>query len=185
MRTERRFTLTGLVSPLLAFSCAACIAIIVARFWVLPCCGSLSDAKAGLERLKSAFAADKNGAAIKARMLRRKEALQLKYRSLSGAPEAGVGPEGGLRLLLAKGEEAGIRFIKIDPQQQARGAACAIALETETGFGSLGKFIASLEAMPGSARIDRLAISAGPEGLLDARMLVTCFTQTGGVPDGS
>jgi Tfp pilus assembly protein PilO len=85
-----------------------------------------------------------------------------------------------LQMLIDRAKAADIRFVKMQPQSESTHAdyiQYPVLLEMETTYHSLGQFVVALESMPHVVKIDRLAITAGSSGKIDAKLLVTCFLQ--------
>ena len=85
-----------------------------------------------------------------------------------------------LQMLIDRAKAADIRFVKMQPQSESTHAdyiQYPVLLEMETTYHSLGQFVVALESMPHVVKIDRLAITAGASGKIDAKLLVTCFLQ--------
>ncbi len=169
--------------PLLAFSCAVFLCLALVYFIALPQWGSFSRFSGRLNRLKEVLSEKNGAAALKSRFLDLQDSLKAASASLSLEFGETKDLPGILRLLIAKANAADIQFVKMQPQTEtALGAAVTypIVLELTTSYHSLGRFISSIEAMPHLVRVDRVALIAGRNNTVEARILVTCFFHSNG-----
>jgi Tfp pilus assembly protein PilO len=172
--------LAGEIIPVLVFSCAVLAALVVVHYAVLPQRTALRALSGENSRYK-ALVSDKNRyQAIKTLLLDKKEQLEGRLRSV--APQArGQSNDlsGLLQLLILRAKDAGIRFVKMQPLDEAKRrmqGEYPVVLEMTTSYQSLGRFVSSLEELPRLLSVERLAITAR-KGMLDVKILVTCYLE--------
>jgi len=89
-----------------------------------------------------------------------------------------------LQQLIRHGNESGVVLAKIQPQAEielADARYVPVFLEVRADYHKLGRYIASLEALPQILRIRQVAIETTRGGGLNARLLVNCLiAQEGG-----
>jgi Tfp pilus assembly protein PilO len=171
--------LAGEIVPILVFSCAALGSLAAVRIAAVPQWRELSALSSETSRYTS-FVSDRNRfQTITAQLLDKKE--QLTRLSSRVAPDAHAGAEpadlsGVLQLLILRAKQADIRFVKMEPvgEVQRKGQEYPVVLEMTASYESLGRFVSSLEELPRTLSVDRLAITVQRNGL-DVRILVTCF----------
>jgi Tfp pilus assembly protein PilO len=176
--------LAGEIIPVLVFSCAVLLSLVLLRFAAAPQWQRLQVKNGEIAHYRT-LVSDKNRyQAIKERLLDKKARLSRQYAlyvPAQGAP-AGSDLSGMLQLLIVRARDADIRFVKMQPQQETqreKQVDYPVVLELTTSYHSLGRFISSLEELPQAVKIERLAVTAGKNGL-DVRILVTCFLKKAG-----
>ena len=83
-----------------------------------------------------------------------------------------------LQVVFNKAWEAGVRIEKAEPQEQSQQklhVAYPLLIEITGTYNSVGKFVSLVESSPQFLRIERLALTSKPGGVLQARALVACF----------
>ncbi len=94
----------------------------------------------------------------------------------SETPSSSV--SGILEELIGRAADQGIVLGKIQPLNESRSGSrlnVPVLLEMKTDYNSLGKFTAALEALPQILQITKIALEVDTHGLVDVKMLVTCF----------
>jgi len=130
------------------------------------------------------LSSDKNRfQAVKAGLVEKGEILASKYRRIAPPQSGGQSSDlsGLLQLLIQRAEDASIRLDKIQPIEDAKRSEkgeFGVVLEMKTSYQALGRFLASVEEMPRLVTVERLALTAGKNGL-DTRVLVTCHLRKG------
>ncbi len=115
---------------------------------------------------------------LKNAIRQRQKLLEQKHTELTQGLADPHDLSGLLQMIFDKAWDADIRFDRTIPQPESRGKDYIhypVLLEMTTSFGSLGKFITSLERIPQIVRVDRVALSALKDGQVHARVLITCF----------
>jgi Tfp pilus assembly protein PilO len=172
--------LAGEIIPVLVFSCAVLATLVVVRQAVLPQRTALCALSDENSRYK-ALVSDKNRyQAIKALLLDKKEKLEGRLRPVAPPPQGRSADLSGLlQLLILRAKDADIRFVKMQPldeaQRRMRGEY-PVVLEMTTSYQSLGRFVSSLEELPRLLTVERLAITA-QKGMIDVKILVTCYLE--------
>jgi Tfp pilus assembly protein PilO len=183
MHNDHYRRLSRSAAPLLAFSCAMFLCLALVYFIALPQWASFSRCAGRLNYLEDVLSEKSGAAALKSRFLDLQDSLKSASASLSLEFGETRDLPGILRLLIAKANAADIRFVRMQPQTEtALGATVTypIILELTTTYHSLGRFISSIESMPHLVRVDRLALIAGRNTTVEARILVTCFFHSNG-----
>jgi Tfp pilus assembly protein PilO len=181
--------LAGEIVPLLVVTCVALGSLALVRIAAVPQWRTLRMLSPQAARY-SALARDTAGLRIVTEeLLDKKEKLARQYALVVPSPEAG-GPQnadlpGVLGILIQRAKEADIRFVKMQPVDDARdarhqgGTGYPVVLEMTTSYGSLGRFVSSLEELPRQFTVERLAVTVRKNGL-DVRILVTCILAKAG-----
>jgi Tfp pilus assembly protein PilO len=169
-----------LVTPGLVFSCSVLLSLALvqygARQWE-----TLKANSALVTHLRNSNFTENATAALLKQLAASKDSLNEKYLDLMGTMGGPEDLSGVLHMIIAKANAADIPFVKMQPQTETKSGpagAYPMILELTASFYSYGRFIAALEAYPSLLRIDRIAITAQKNGLLDIRTLITCSIQT-------
>jgi Tfp pilus assembly protein PilO len=177
LKTFRRFG--GEIIPFCAVSGAVLLSLALVRYAVAPQWQRYGALTAEVSHMKS-LVSDKNRyQAIKTRLLDKQQLLaRTCARIAPGASGLAAADLSGLmQLLISRAREADIRFVKMLPQPESQRQGMVdfpVILEMTTSYQSLGRFVSSLEELPQTIRVERLALTAR-KNALDVRILVTCF----------
>jgi len=169
-----------LLTPGLVFSCSVLLSLALVRYGV----GQWETLKANgvlVTHLRNSCFTENETAALLKQLTASRDSLNEKYRDLIGEMGGPGDLSGILHMIIAKANAAGISFVKMQPQTETKSGPTGtypMILELTASFYSYGRFIAALEAYPSLLRIDRIAITAQKNGLLDIRTLITCSIQT-------
>ncbi len=104
--------------------------------------------------------------------------LQKKVNRQTGNISEQAGLSAFLEALISKARASDIRFVKMQPQAESKNedfTLYPVILEMSTTYHALGQFVSSLEKMPFTFKIERLAMESKAEGGIEAKILVTCF----------
>lgn len=168
------------MAALLVFSCAALFSLALVRYAAAPQWAALAKNNAALAHLKYSISAENGGASIAKRLIDKRDSLGIKFHDLRLEVGETKDLPGVLQMIIAKANAADIQFVKMQPQTETSAgpaAAYPIILEMSASYNSLGRFVSAIEAMPYVIRVDRIAITAQHNELLEIRILVTCFIQ--------
>jgi hypothetical protein len=181
--------LAGEIIPILVFSCAALVSLLAVKDVATPRWQALRALSHEVSRYK-ALASDKNRLReVTAQLLDKKKRLETQCAQTSPPKELkdALSPadlSGVLQLLIQLAKDADIRFVKMQPLEGTnKGGAerreYPVILEMTTSYESLGRYVSSLEELPGRFSVGRLAVTVQKNGL-DVRILVTCFLAKAG-----
>jgi Tfp pilus assembly protein PilO len=169
-----------LSAPALVFSCAVLVSLFLARYakerWE-----TLTADKAITVSLKNSMVMDNGNVSLLKQLTQDRDSLNIKYRDLMRDMGGSQDLSGILQMIIAKANAADIKFVKMQPQTEVKSGASTtypMILEMTASYYSYGRFIAALERQPSMLRVDRIAITAQKNGMLDIRTLITCFIQT-------
>lgn len=182
MRGDYFHYVKSLAGPLLAFSCAAMLCLCLIRFVAVSQWTRALEVRSHVGRLEADLSVG-GPQAMKNRLSSLHDSLSAACAEFSGDYGEVKDVSGILRLLIAKANAANIQFVKMHPQTETASetsAAYPLILETTASYQSLGRFIASMEALPRLVRVDRVAFTAVRGGNVEARILITCFLHANG-----
>jgi Tfp pilus assembly protein PilO len=175
--------LAGEIIPFTGFTVAVLASLVVARYVALPYWHSLHSFSEGAAYYRE-LSSDKNRyQAVKAGLMEKRNLLAEKYRHVAPPQPQGASADlsGLLQLLIQRAADNSIRLDKIQPvedRQRSEKGEYGVVLETTTSYQSLGRFLASIEGIPRLVSVERLAVTAGRNGL-ETRILVTCHPGKG------
>jgi Tfp pilus assembly protein PilO len=164
-------------SPVIAFFCAASLLCCALLFFA-----AIPQWSAHAERLERVSHYDKylssaDGFDTARRRLESKnELLASKLAVISPDAPPRTLPD-ILQELIRRGKECGVTLSKIQPQSEIKSADAEyipVLLETSADYLKLGKYIASLEALPQTLQIRKLAVETTRGGELNVKLLVNC-----------
>jgi Tfp pilus assembly protein PilO len=167
------FALGILGAGILLFLCTV-------RFIGIPQYDRLLHKHSEIKAYQSVLASKDNHAVIKAGILDIRSQLQEKLDSLTAGQGAASNISGLLEMLIDQARKADVRFVKMQPLEEKADndmILYPVLLETTTTYNSLGRFIASLESVPHTVRVDRIGITSGAGQAITANILVTCYLQ--------
>jgi hypothetical protein len=117
---------------------------------------------------------------VRRRLAADQELLAEKRSALTGGL-AGYGDiSATLQLLMEQGRNAGVRFVRVQPQTEQRDNRLVlypVLLETSTSYKSLVRLIGAFESIPHLLRIERIGITSMNLSSVSVNILVTCFLQ--------
>jgi Tfp pilus assembly protein PilO len=145
---------------------------------IIPQARQIIKDRATIGRLKSVIETESGNAIIVKEINAKQVRLQQKLAGLTSDLADPSDLSGLLQMIFDQAWKANIKFDKTQPQPEVRGEDFIhypILFEMTTSYGSLGTFIAALERMPQIMRIDRLALDANKQGLVEVKLMVTCF----------
>jgi Pilus assembly protein, PilO. len=151
------------------------------RYGMMPRWEALTANRAVLERFKDSILKENGKASLIQQLTYDRDSLTIKNQNLMGEIGGTHDLSGVLQMIIAKANAADIKFVKMQPQAEIKAGTSMnypIILECTASYYSYGRFIAALETRPSVMRVDRIAMTAQKNGLLDIRTLVTCFIQT-------
>lgn len=173
--------INALIFPVLVFSCAALFSLVAIKYWMSPQWKILTANKALLASFENSVFKENGSVLLKNQLVEVRDSLKVKYGDLVRETGGSYDLSGILQMIIAKANAADIKFVKMQPQAETKSGTSMIypmILELSATYHSYGKFIASLEMQPTVIRVDRIAIAAKKNGLLEIRTLITCFIQT-------
>jgi Tfp pilus assembly protein PilO len=177
MHADNHRHLSGTTAAVLIFSFAMLITLALIRFIVKPHYESFFDNHDRLVEMKIKLQGHIGADALKTRLMAQQDSLVEKYDSLSRHFGEMKDLPGVLRMLIEKANAADIQFVKMQPYSEraaAKAASYPIVLELTASYHSLGRFISSLESVPHMVHVDRLAITAIRNSMLDIRIQLSC-----------
>jgi Tfp pilus assembly protein PilO len=83
-------------------------------------------------------------------------------------------------MIIERANAADIKFVKMQPLADTKTGTPTnypMVLELTASYNSYGRFIAALETQPSTVRVDRIAITAQKNTMLEIRTLITCSIQ--------
>jgi Tfp pilus assembly protein PilO len=179
MHFENKY-INALAVPVLVFSCSAMVSVLLMRYCMAPQWEALTAHKAVLASFKNSISMDNGNALLRKQLTEERESLKIKYRDLEKETGGSQDLSGVLEMIIVKANAADIKFVKMQPQAETKSGPSTVypmILELMATYYSYGRFIAALESQPSAVRVDRVAITAQKNGLLEIRTLVTCFIQ--------
>ncbi|MGB7566823.1 MAG: type 4a pilus biogenesis protein PilO [Chitinivibrionales bacterium] len=179
MHLENRHV-NALLAPVLVFSCSALVSLLIMRYSTMPQWEALTARGAVLASFKNSVFQNNDNALLRKQLLEEKDSLKIKYHDLAREIGGSHDLSGVLQMIIAKANGADIAFVKMQPEAETRSGTTTIyplILECSATYNAYGKFIAALETQPSVVRVDRIAITARKNELLEIRTLVTCFIQ--------
>jgi hypothetical protein len=183
MHNESYRRLGKAATPLLMFSCAVLLSLVFVRFVGIAQWRSFSYATERIARIRSVLSGKNGPETLKSRLLNLQDSLAGACASLSREYGDTKDLSGILRLLISKANAAQIQFVKMRPPSEAASGNVAtypLVLELTTSYQCLGRFVSSMESLPHLVRVDRIAITAVRNNMVEARILVTCFLYSNG-----
>ena len=178
MHPDNHRTLNGVIIAVLAFSLSLFIALGLVRAVAQPQWESVGTALSRLTTLKKGLRDPHGLEAIKRRLMAQQDSLSASFNDLSRHFGETKDLPGALRMLIEKANAADIQFVKMQPHSEGapdKEGHYPIVLEMTASYNSLGRFISSLETVPHMVHVDRLAITAARNAMLDIRIQVTCY----------
>jgi Tfp pilus assembly protein PilO len=182
MHTDNRQSINGAALAVLIFSFAVLFSLALVRFIAQPQWGSFASNRTRLTDMKKALRGENGLKAIQTRLLTQQDSLAGAYEAISRDFGETKDLPGALRMLIEKANAADIQFVKMQPRPDGAGDAGSypIVLEMTASYHSLGRFISSLEAIPHVIHVDRMAITANRNPMLDIRIQLTCYLSKNG-----
>ncbi len=178
MHTDNHGTLNGLIVAVLAFSLSLFASLGLVRYIAIPQWESLGAGHSRLTAVKTCLSGRNGLESVKRRLMAKQDTLQGKNSELSRHFGETKDLPGALRMLIEKANSADIQFVKMQPPSEGapdKDGRYPIVLEMTASYRSLGRFISSLEAVPHLVHVDRLAVSAARNAMIEIRMQVTCY----------
>jgi len=166
-------------SPIIAFFSVTCL--LCCALFVMLTAPQWYGRQERLERIQSyqTYISSSDGFdAIHRKLEFKNECLRAKLDSIAtDMPPRSL--SGILQELIRRGKDCGIALAKIQPQyetQPANSEHISVLLETKTDYDKLGKYVVSLEALPQTIQIRKIAVETMPSGELNVKLLVLCLT---------
>ena len=178
MHADDHGSISGTTAAVLVFSFAMFFSLAAVRYIVKPQCESFFDNQYRLTEVKKALRGQTGLGEVKIRLTVQQDSLKGKYEALSLHFGETKDLPGALRMLIEKANAADIQFVKMQPRSERapnNAASYPIVLEMTASYHSLGRFISSLEALPHMVHVDRIAITANRNPMLDIRIQLTCY----------
>ncbi|MBD3344594.1 MAG: type 4a pilus biogenesis protein PilO [Chitinivibrionales bacterium] len=163
---------------LLAVSAALFVFIYSLGYLVFPLWGSLRQKQNEIAQYKGLLSSSDGYATIKEGIKNKHALLEKKLEDLSTGFADPQNFSGLLQMLIAKADNAGIRFVRMEPEEELVKKdyiLYPVTLEMSTNYNSFGQFVSSLEATPQLVSVDRLGIAADEGPKITATIRVTCF----------
>jgi Tfp pilus assembly protein PilO len=170
--------INGTLAAALAFSVCLLVSLLLARYIAQPQWETFGATHARIASLNKTLSDPHGIDSIITRLLAQQDSLTGKFHDLSLHFGDTKDLPGALRLLIEKANVADIQFIKMQPRSEGapdKDGRYPIVLEMTAPYHSLGRFIASLEAVPHMIHVDRLSITANRNAMLDIRIQLTCY----------
>lgn len=180
MHTRIGQRITRETIPLLALGSCLLAALVLVVHVCLPQLQQLVTVRRTYQRREGTLSSQGDFAQIRGELQDVRRELSAKLEAISSGMGNPQDLSALLQMLIDRAKAADIRFVKMQPQSESTHADYTqypVLLEMETTYHSLGQFVVALESMPHMVKIDRLAITAGKSGKIDAKLLVTCFLQ--------
>jgi Tfp pilus assembly protein PilO len=140
----------------------------------------LAAKKAALASYANTNSGENGKDTIKKRFAEDRDSLSAKYRDLMRDVGSPKDLSGVLQMIIARANAADIKFVKMQPLADTKTGTPAnypMVLELTASYNSYGRFIAALETQPSIVRVDRIAITAQKNNMLEIRTLITCYIQ--------
>ena len=169
--------------PLLSFSCMVFICLALMRYIAMPEWGCYLRSTEKLNMVSNNLL-EKNCIAVKERLVAVNDSLESAKFSLSHDLVETKNLPGILQLIIKEANAADIKFVKMQPPSDLSKSGAGnypLVLALTATYNSLGQFVSSIERLPHIMRTDRIAITAGRNNTLDARIQLTCFLHPNGL----
>jgi Tfp pilus assembly protein PilO len=180
MRLKNSGQIAILAVPVLVFSLAALVSLVIMRYFMAPQFEALAANKAVLASFSNSNFGENGNASIKKRFINDGDSLKAKYHDLIREVGGPKDLSGVLQMIIERANAADIKFVKMQPLADTKTGMPAnypMVLELTASYNSYGRFIAALETQPSTVRVDRIAITAQKNNMLEIRTLITCSIQ--------
>lgn len=160
------------------FSAAACLFAVLIRFGAMPHMQKYAALRNEISRTAAMVEGERGRETLKDLIREKKRTLEAGTAAAAKQYGAAADLPGLLQLIFDRALQTGVGIDRAQPQESEGNGkgGYSIVLEAQGTYQNLAGFVSALEAMPHLVRIDRMSIDRGHRGVLEMKLLLTCFS---------